>query len=100
MVYFVANIFFDKKKDRKDYLEYLELVKPIVNKYHGRYVTRSEKITALGEEWKPDRVIIIEFDSREQLDRCFSSQEYRKIARLREESVTSKAIIVEQGEEL
>ena len=55
MVYFVVNIFFDKKKDRKDYLEYLELVKPIVNKYHGRYVTRSEKITALGEEWKPDR---------------------------------------------
>ena len=95
MVYFIVTTFFDKKEDLKDYLEYIDLVKPIVNKYRGRYITRSEKITTLSEEWKPNRVIIIEFDLREQLDKCFSSKDYKKIARLRENTVNSKAIIVE-----
>lgn len=95
MVYFVATIFFDERGDLEDYLEYIGLVKPIVNKYHGRYIARSEKITALNKAWSPDRVIIIEFDSKEQLDRCFSSEEYKRISMLREKSVNSKAIIIE-----
>lgn len=95
MVYFIITTFFDRKADLKEYLEYIDLVKKVVNKYHGRYITRSEKITALNEDWIPDRVIVIEFDSKEQLDRCFTSEEYKEIAILRENNVTSKAIIVE-----
>ena len=95
MVYFVAIIYFDEEKDKGDYLKYIEAVKPIVSKYHGRYIVRSEKITALSSDWRPNRVIIIEFDTREQLDMCFSSEEYREIASLRENSVDSKAIIIE-----
>lgn len=95
MVYFIAATFFNNKKDLKNYLKYIDLVKPIVNKYNGRYITRSEKITALSKDFKPDRVIIIEFNSREELNDCFSSEEYKKIAILREKSVNSKAIIVE-----
>ncbi|MGN0165363.1 MAG: DUF1330 domain-containing protein [Lachnospiraceae bacterium] len=95
MVYFVVATFFDEKKDKKDYLKYINAVKPIVNKYHGRYITRSEKITSLSSEWSPNRVIIIEFDTREQLEMCFSSEEYKHIALLRENSVDSKAIIIE-----
>ena len=95
MVYFVATVYFDDTKNKKDYLDYIKTVKPIVNKYHGRYIVRSEKITHLSTEWRPNRVIIIEFDTREQLDMCFSSEEYMQIALLRENSVDSKAIIIE-----
>ena len=95
MVYVVATTYFDNSKDKKAYLDYIKMVKPIVNKYHGRYIVRSEKITPLSTEWKPNRVIIIEFDTREQLEQCFSSKEYRNIALLRETSVDSKAIIIE-----
>ncbi len=95
MVYFVATIYFNEVGDKKEYLEYIKMVKPIVNKYQGRYIVRSEKITSLNKEWKPDRIIIIEFDTREQLEKFFSSKEYRNIALLRENSVESKAIIIE-----
>lgn len=95
MVYFVITTYFDEEKDKEDYLEYIKAVKPIVSKYYGRYIVRSEKITALSSEWSPNRVIIIEFDTREQLEMCFSSQEYKQIAFLRENSVDSKAIIIE-----
>lgn len=95
MVDFVATIHFDKEKVKKQYLDYIKAVQPIVDKYHGRYIVRSEKITSLSAEWSPNRVIIIEFDTREQLEQCFSSQEYKQIAVLRENSVDSKAIIIE-----
>lgn len=95
MVYFVATIHFEKGKAKKEYLDYIKAVQPIVDKYHGRYIVRSEKITLLSAEWSPNRVIIIEFDTKEQLEQCFSSQEYKQIAVLRENSVDSKAIIIE-----
>ena len=95
MVYFVVTTYYHEEKDIKDYLEYINAVKPIVSKYNGKYIVRSERITALSSEWSPNRVIIIEFDTREQLEMCFSSEEYKQIAFLRENSVDSKAIIVE-----
>lgn len=95
MVYFVVTAYFDKEKDKAEYLEYIKAVKPIVNKYHGRYIVRSEKITPLSSDWRPNRVIIIEFETRAQLEMCFSSEEYKQIALLRENSVDSKAIIIE-----
>lgn len=95
MVYFVVTIYSDKEKNNEDYLEYIKEVKPIVNKYHGRYIVRSERITALSPDWNPDRVVIIEFDTRRQLESCFMSEEYKRIAFLRENTVDSRAIIIE-----
>lgn len=94
MVYFVATIYFDKSMDGA-YSDYIERVVPIVEKYNGRYIIRSEKITPLGADWKPNRVIIIEFDTRKDLEECFMSEEYKRIAPLRESSVNSNAIIIE-----
>jgi uncharacterized protein (DUF1330 family) len=95
MVYFIATAFLNDTKDNDAYYEYIERVKSIVNVYHGRYLVRSDKITSLSPLWTPDRVIVIEFDTREHLDACFMSEEYRQISALRENSVDSRAIIVE-----
>lgn len=95
MVYFIACIETDIDGKPQRYQEYIREVEPIVKRFGGRYIVRSDKVTNLSEDWKPDRVIIIEWDSREQLERCFDSKEYRKIAGKRENSVDSKAIIVE-----
>lgn len=70
-------------------------VKPIVEKYGGRYLIRSDKVIPLQKEWCPERFIVIEWNTKEQLDACFSSKEYRAITALRENSVDSRAIIVE-----
>jgi uncharacterized protein (DUF1330 family) len=40
-------------------------------------------------------VVIIAFDTKEQLRACFASPEYRAIAPLRTGSTTSRSIIVE-----
>jgi len=94
-VYFVASVYIPDPDDRCDYDEYIRLVKPVVEKAGGRYLIRSEKISSIFGGVKPDRMIIIEFENRKQLEACFVSSEYQAIERLRESSVRAEAIIVE-----
>ena len=95
MVYSIAAIMIDPQKGAGEYEGYIRRVKPVVERYGGRYLLRSEKITPLTSRWEPDRMIVIEWDSREQLELCFNSSAYRKIAGMRENSVDSRAVIVE-----
>lgn len=96
MIYFIVCIEPHGNERPQCYREYIREVEPIVKKFGGRYIVRSDKITGLSEQWKPDRVIIIEWDSRERLEQCFASEEYRSIAGKREGQVDSRAIIVEE----
>lgn len=93
MVYFIAATYYSGEKG--DYAEYIQKVAPIVARYNGRYIVRSEKITPFRSDKCPKRVIIIEFDTREQLEKCFLSKEYQSIAVLRENSVDGSAFIIE-----
>lgn len=100
MVYFMADIYIDSKKDRKAYDEYIREVKPIVMRYHGKYLTRTEKVACLSDKRKPQRVILIEFPTMADMDACFSCDEYKGIIEKRENCVDARAIVVEGGEEL
>ena len=79
-----------------DLLEAAQEVKPIVEKYGGEYLIRSEKVTCLHPQRMPQRVIIIRFPSRDALNQCFSSEEYKAIMNKRVSSVDARAIIVEE----
>ena len=94
-IYFVVNTRIPDESKRKQYDEYILKVKPIVESYGGKYIVRSEKITALWDSWKPDRINIIQFPSKEQIYKWLDSPEYKEIAGLRINSVETDAIIVE-----
>jgi uncharacterized protein (DUF1330 family) len=82
-------------KDKILYSEYIEKVYGIVSRHGGKYIIRGGDITPISNNWSPERIIIIEFQDREQYLRCFQSPEYLQIAPLREQSTMSKAILVE-----
>ena len=94
--FFIIDVYIDKSKGRGSYDDYIEKVKPIVEKYGGEYIARTENVTSLSPLRKPDRVIIIKFPSREKLDACFSSDEYRRITHDRVDNVDARAVIVEE----
>lgn len=95
MVYFLVMIEQDQENRPAAYTEYIAQVKPIVERYGGRYLVRTDHVIPMQEGDCPDRMILIEWDSREQLEVCFSSEEYRRIREKRECSVYSRAMIVE-----
>jgi uncharacterized protein (DUF1330 family) len=90
--YFIAEIEIEKPEL---YAQYVERAAPIVERYGGRYIFRSESIHPVSGDWSPDRMIVIEFENKEKILECFSSDAYRKIAPLREGSTQSRSIIVE-----
>ena len=94
--FFIIDVYIDKSKGRGSYDDYVEKVKPIVENYGGEYLARTENVTALSPLRRPDRVIIIRFPSRERLDACFASDEYRQIMHERIDSVDARALIVEE----
>lgn len=91
-VYVIIDI---EVKNEGLYFQYVNKVADIVKKYGGRYLARGGKIISMFGDWKPERIILIEFDNMEQIQKCFQSQEYLQIAPFREHSTITKAIIVE-----
>lgn len=63
--YFIVDVYINKEKRRGQYDDYIAKVIPIVESYGGQYLARSENITSLSALRKPDRVIIIQFPTRE-----------------------------------
>lgn len=90
--YFIAEIEVDKPEL---YAQYVDKAAEIIKRFGGRYVFRSESIHSVSGDWAPGRMIMIEFENREKIFECISSDEYARIAPLREDSVPSRAIIVE-----
>ena len=90
--YFIANIYISDKSKPKEYSCYIDLVKPIVEKYGGEYLVRTDEITYLTDDYTPDRIIIIRFKDSHSLNKCFNSKEYKKIENKRKYFVISKAV--------
>ncbi|MCK9572627.1 MAG: DUF1330 domain-containing protein [Candidatus Omnitrophica bacterium] len=84
-----------KSNDPATYAKYIQKVKPIVERFQGRYLVRGGTITPVFGNWLPERVIIIEFPSQKQVREWLNSVEYKEISALREASVSTKAVLIE-----
>ena len=93
--YFIVDTYIDENSGRGLYDSYIAKVKPIVERYGGEYLLRSENITPLCPSRNPQRVIIIRFPNRARLEACFASDEYRAIMHERTQSVDARALIAE-----
>jgi len=94
-VYVIIDISVRDQAAKGNYAQYIEKVQPIVEKYGGQYLARGGKITPVAGDWRPERIILIEFPSMDQVTRWWNSPEYKAIAGLRESATTARVIIVE-----
>ncbi|NYT03935.1 MAG: DUF1330 domain-containing protein [Candidatus Methanofastidiosa archaeon] len=81
--------------DKETYKEYTQKVLKNVEKYGGRYLTRNGEVSLIEGNWKPERLVIIEFESKDKFETWWNSPEYREIAILRERSAKVNAIVVQ-----
>jgi len=94
--YLILSVDILEADDRKAYDEYIEKVVPVVEMFGGKYILKSEKISTFLGGWKPDRIIIIEFENEKQITNYITSKEFQSIMGLREGAVDTKGIIVEK----
>jgi uncharacterized protein (DUF1330 family) len=74
------------------YAEYTARVPAVVAQYGGRYLVRGGDVVPLTGDWRPDRIVILEFAAMEQMTAWNFSPEYLALAPLRARSVTTRAI--------
>ena len=75
--------------------EYRKLVPPTIEAFGGRYVVRGGAIHGREGDWRPKRIVVIEFDDAERAGAWHDSELYAPARALREASANTRMIIVE-----
>ena len=96
MVYTVASIYFKDNYTEEAYEEYKAAMTPVIAKYNGRYIIRTNNFSAKSELWKPDRLVVIEYDDMAAMQCCVTSEEFKAAVRLKNRIAETRSIIVEQ----
>ncbi|MDA2933626.1 DUF1330 domain-containing protein [Acidobacteria bacterium AH-259-D05] len=67
----------------------------VVEQYGGHYVVRGGEFDVIEGDWRPVRLVILQFPSLEQARRWYDSEEYRELKALRLAATHSNGVIVE-----
>ncbi len=75
--------------------EYRKQVPATIAKYGGRYLVRGGPHEALEGEWKPNRLVILEFPTMAQARRWYDCEEYKGPKALRMKAGRTNVVMVE-----
>jgi uncharacterized protein (DUF1330 family) len=78
------------------YEDYKKLAAASVAAHEGRYLARGGRTVVLSGEWKPGRVVILEFPSLEEAKAWESSPEYTEAKKIRNEAAKTNMIVIER----
>ena len=90
--YLIADI---DVTDPAGFEEYRSLVAPQVAQFGGKYLVRGGAVETAEGDWASKRIVILEFETKEQLQRWWESEEYKPVKAIRHRSATTNALIVE-----
>lgn len=74
--------------------EYGKGTGPLVAKHGGKVLSRGEGMEALEGDWKPGRLVIIEFPDRAALEAWYNSAEYKPLIEKRQASAKANLVAV------
>ena len=77
------------------YEDYRKMVPATIAKYGGRFLARGGAFEVKEGDWRPSRVVVLEFPSMEQARTWYGSPEYAPALALRLKAARAKLILVE-----
>ena len=83
--------------DSNKYEEYKKLVPQAIAKHGGRYVARGGQTAVLEGDWRPGRMIVLEFPSLEAARNFYTSIEYTAARRARAGATKKMNMVVVDG---
>jgi uncharacterized protein (DUF1330 family) len=91
--YLIADV---EVHDPDVYAEYRRQVLPLVHKHGGRFIVRGGAHEALEGEWRPQRLVVIEFPDMAALKGWYHSPEYAGLIALRQ-GVSRGSLVAVEG---
>lgn len=84
-----------KIHDPETYRKYTDRTPPTVKKYGGRFLTRGEPVTTMeGEEYK-DRLVILEFPSKQHVEAWYADPDYQEAMVFRHAASVMRMLVQE-----
>jgi len=81
--------------DHETYDKYKAQVLPVIQKFGGRFIVRGGALEVLEGDWKPSRLVMIEFPSMQHIRDWFASPEYAPLLALRQPAAVDCLVAVE-----
>ena len=82
-------------RDPEALAAYARLAGPAIQAAGGRFLVRGGAHQTVEGDWKPNRVVVLEFPSMEQAKRWYDSEEYREPKAMRLRAGRANLIMVE-----
>jgi uncharacterized protein (DUF1330 family) len=82
-------------RDPEQYERYKAASPETVHGGGGRFVVRGGALAVLEGDWRPSRLVILEFPDLETAKRWYDSPEYEEAKRLRESAANLRMVAVE-----
>ena len=90
--YFVAQI---KIHDQDEYNKYLDKFDDIFSKYKGEYLAIDESPALLEGDWNYTKSVLIKFNTKEEFEDWYYSEDYQKILKHRLNAAECDTILLE-----
>jgi uncharacterized protein (DUF1330 family) len=84
-------------KDLEAFMEYVNEIPEHIEKHQGKYIVEGVKPEVIEGDWEPERVVVLEFPSRENAKGFLEDPNVRPLFAIRHQSTTSKLILVDGG---
>ena len=81
--------------DPATYEEYKKLTPATIAAYDGKFIVRGGQYETLEGDWKPNRIVMLEFPSVERAKEWWNSPEYTKAKEIRHRAANTKMIVLE-----
>ena len=81
--------------DPVGYEEYKRLAGPTVELYGGKYIVRGGVCETLEGDWKPKRIVILQFQTMDRAKAWLNCPEYAEPRKMRHRTAKTRMILVE-----
>ena len=81
--------------DLRRFMTYVAGIPAHIARHSGKYIVRGVEPTTIEGDWKPDRMVIIEFPERKNAEAFLGDPEIQDLFKLRKGTTTSKLVLVD-----
>jgi uncharacterized protein (DUF1330 family) len=82
-------------RDPEAYREYTALVPGTMEPFGGRFIVRGGEFEPLEGDWRPRRLVVLEFPSSDHARRWYASPGYAAAKQLRQRASSGNIVLVE-----
>ena len=81
--------------DNEKLQEYIKVAPEIIKKFEGKIIVRGGEFKTVEGNWKPEKIVMIEFPNYKTANDWWNSDKYKKATELRKKGANTNVLIID-----